>query len=855
MQKFFGGFGAILYVASASTPAGAQEISGQPDLRLELPTTGIAGEPDSFTLVNNPAGMQFLRGPAAGVAATGIGIASTDDTGLRQGDGVGVFASNTFGGNVFPKVGLGVAVEFLNPSSTAAISEKYARLTLASSINLSGYAIGVSWHHFVDGPLGGLDSFDVGYSRRFGKYIHLGAVVRDVLVPSISNPANAGENLRLERRYELEALLRPLGTSRVEVGLNGNIGERSGRWGAGGRLALRLFSGVRFLASFDAREHQYSDLSEQIDLRGNLGVEVSFAGLGLTAVASGDRTGGRDTNLGSGTLYAQIMLPGSLGVFPESRRIERIDLGPEISEAGAINLLLKLRRLEKDDDLVGLIVRADNFAVGWASLNEFRNAFQGLRKAGKKVVFYSTTGTTRSYFLASAADKIYVDPAGGIRLQGFSTTLMYFSGLFDLLGITAQFIRIEEYKSAPETFTETGPTEPAKEMRNQLLDELYGYVVKNISKMRKTSVATIKKAIDEGPYTAGDLENNAFLVDGIVEPDDLSKRLEKDFGGVFPVRGASYEADESWEYPKVAIIHIVGDIVDGQSRVVPILGRRVVGGQTISKAIAAARSDNQVKAIVLRINSPGGSALASELMTREVFKTRGVKPIICSLGDFAASGGYFVAAACDKIFADPMTITGSIGIFNGKFDVSGLLAKLGVSIYTYKRGKRAGLESPYSKFSDSELVMVKEKLRYYYNRFLAAVAKGRKMKPKDVDAIGRGHIWTGIAAKRNGLVDELGGIVDAVKEAKARAGMDEDELVQIMHLPTVKQSLLTRLFGRSPLPFGASDISGEAQLQPLPELGLLRGVFAAFPASLWVNASSPQARLPVVFTDSLADLP
>ena len=694
-------------------------------------------------------------------------------------------------------------------------------------------ALGVTWHHFIDGTVGGLDSFDVGLSRQVNRYLGIGLVVRDVFVPEVNGQ-------RLQRTYEGEVLVRPIGTSRVEVGLGGFIGERDGNWGVRSRISAGLIRGVRLLGAFNIVERRFQGGATDPEFRASAGLEINFGGLAVGAIASGSSLEGEGPNLGGGTLMAQIVTPTELGVFSPSKRIERLDLSAELTSKNFTSILLRLRKMEKDEGVVGVVVRAEGFRAGWATLNELRSQLKRLRKAGKKVVFHAVSGSTRTYFLGSVADKIYVDPAGGIRLQGVSSVAMYFKGLLENLGVEAEFIRIEEYKSAPESFTRAGPTEPALRMRNELMDELFGHMVAGIAKERKISVKRVRKLIDEGPYTAGDLEKKTELVDGIANSDEFNNKVQAVFGGAYPIGSSPYEKPDTWSYPEVAVIYLTGDIAGGNSRSVPVLGKKVVGGDTIAKAIKAARADSRVKAIVLRINSPGGSALASELMAREVFKTRGVKPIICSLGDVAASGGYFAAAGCDQIFADPMTVTGSIGIFNGKFDISGLLSRLGISWHVYKRGAHSDIESQYRRFTEEERVFVKEKLRYYYGRFIGAVAKGRKMTKKQVDDIGRGHIWSGLAAKKNGLVDKFGGVVDAIEAAKMAAGLGQDDQVWIRSLPVVKTGLLSKLLGTGAAPFGQS---GE-QLFPLLGVAL-----KAFPASVWVQPEVPQARLPFVLAD------
>jgi protease-4 len=288
------------------------------------------------------------------------------------------------------------------------------------------------------------------------------------------------------------------------------------------------------------------------------------------------------------------------------------------------------------------------------------------------------------------------------------------------------------------------------------------------------------------------------------------------------------------------VVYVDGDITDGKSQAFPLFGQALAGGETLIEALTAARSDPRIGAIVLRIDSPGGSALASELISREVFATRGVKPIVCSLGNYAASGGYFVAAGCDVIFAEPMTITGSIGIFYGKFDIAGLARKLGVTTDTYKRGKHADLESMFRPYTDDERAVLRDNLKYMYGRFVGAVAEGRGIKQDEVDTIGRGHVWSGTQARPIKLIDRFGGLGDAIDEAKRRIGLAAADQVQLRELPDLPSSLLgtiTSLLG----------VSDERTLQ-LGDLPGIKQLLQGVPASVLVGQGQAQARLPFDIT-------
>ncbi|HEY5933309.1 MAG TPA: signal peptide peptidase SppA, partial [Kofleriaceae bacterium] len=440
------------------------------------------------------------------------------------------------------------------------------------------------------------------------------------------------------------------------------------------------------------------------------------------------------------------------------------------------------------------------------------------------------------YFVASAANKIYVDPAGGVRLVGMAGTTTFFKGAFDHLGVLPQFEKIAEYKSAPEQFTNTAPSETAAKMTNELFDSMWDHWLTQVAAGRRMTKDELRALIDTGPFSAGDLAKDQKLVDAVAAPDKVSQLVMKELGRVIGVDTPAVDRPDRWNRPGIAIIYVDGDITDGKSRSIPFIGQNLAGGETLAQALAYARGNPQIGAVILRIDSPGGSALASELVSREVFATRGVKPILCSFSDLAASGGYFIAAGCELIYAEPMTITGSIGIFYGKFDLSGLLAKVGVTTDTYKRGKRADVESLFRPYTDDERAMLMEKLRYLYGRFVGAVSEGRGMKKEEVDAVGRGHVWTGSQAKTRKLVDRFGGLGDVLDEAKRRMGLGKNDRVQLIELPNLPSSIfgaLGNLLGvRAEPSLSITDIPG------------IRELLKSIPPSVLADPTAPQARLP-----------
>jgi protease-4 len=828
----------LVAVLSAASVARAQvgiRYAEEPTGGLALPTTPLAGEHDARAVDVNPGGLALLRGTELALAL------DLDDTAIATsaGQGFGVYAAGTLGGSLLPKLGVGVGLEWLRPPRADLAPDPGTpfRLTLAWAAPLGDNAgFGVSWHHFIaDGALSGVNAFDLGLSWRLGAHVAIGAALRDLATGAIAGTP-------VQRRYELEAVVRPFATDRLEVAAGGRLGETRLDTAGWLRAAWRVTRGTYVLAQVESRDiHEIVDTAagqQEIDgreARATLGFELSFGRGGAIALANGLRTSAGGSHALGGTFVVRASAAGPESVLPPAEHIERVELAGDISARDLTQLVLRLRAIARDPTAKALVVTFDGPTAGWAAFEELRDEIVAVRRTGKKVFAYMVSGTGREYFVATAADKIYIDPAGGLRLVGMSATTLYFRGTLDLLGVVPQFEKIAEFKSAPEQATESGPTPIAAQMRRELFDSIWEHWVAAVADGRHLTAERVQALVEAGPFSAGQLATSRELVDAVAAPEKVTELIATELGGGYAVDHTSADRPERWSRPGVAIIYIEGDISDGKSQTIPIVDMKLAGGQTLIAAIEAARSDPRVGAIVLRIDSPGGSAVASELISREVFQTRGVKPILCSMSNLAASGGYFVAAGCETIFAEPMTITGSIGIFSGKFDLSGLMRKVGVTTDTYKRGKRSDLESMYRPYNDEERAVLLEQLRYLYGRFVGAVAEGRKLHKDDVDKVGRGHVYSGAQALPLRLVDRFGGVGDALDEARRRMGLQPGTKIDIYELPSQPASLL----GAVGKLIGVSDVSPS-----LADLPVIRELLRDTPASLLASPHAPQARLP-----------
>jgi len=447
---------------------------------------------------------------------------------------------------------------------------------------------------------------------------------------------------------------------------------------------------------------------------------------------------------------------------------------------GLKDILAHIKEAKTDSRIKGIYVDVSAIQGGFASIEEIRNALIDFKKSGKFILAYSEVYTKGAYYLASVADKIYVNPEGMVDFKGFSTEIMFFKGALEKLDIEAQVIKVGTYKSAVEPYILDKMSKPNREQITSFLGSLYTHFLSNIAISRKIPVDSLSAIANTAAVQTATDAVKFRLVDGVKYKDEVLTEL-KSLCGIAQkkeLRSVSISdyTPQSKELSKasadrIAVVYAVGEIVSGEG------DDETMGSENISRAIRTARLDDKVKALVLRINSPGGSSLASDVIWREVELTKKVKPVIVSMGDVAASGGYYIACAADSIFAQPNTITGSIGVFaiipNMKKFFNN---KLGITFDEVKTSKFSEI-SITRPLSDDERLLLQAEVNNIYKTFTQKVANGRHKTPEFIDNIGQGRVWTGAEAIKIGLVDRLGNINDAVKSAAKKAGLKEYKLV------------------------------------------------------------------------------
>lgn len=820
------------------TPLGGEE----PTRGVMLADPSLVGSSDASAVEVNPGALGFVPAWSVYLHHTELRRA-----GRFYGGGDGLWAAVPL--PLISSLVVGAGIQWLRPADSLGYDDS-AKLSLALAWSWRQmFSLGLAYHALFthsSSPQNRLQTLDLGLVFRPFEWFGAALVIRDLTSPIYL------EELPLQRRYELELMGRPFSSHRLEISAGVRISERRGEVDPRFRLALEPLNGLRLFATVELlRRDYYRDDEPLLDVRATAGAAVRLERLELAVASLVGRempqraTAGPLSRDAARTqfqgLAAGLRFEGSRRepLVVGSRRILALRLKGELAERDLVRLVALLRRAERRSDVRGVLLHLDQAELGWGQVQELRGWLRRLRGAGKRSYVYLRSPGEKAYLVGTAADRVMLDPAGGLSLNGLALQNIYFKGLLDKVGASAELVRIAEYKAAPEQYTRTTASEPVRKMRRALVDDLFGRLVADLARERKLAPAKVRELIDAGPYTPAQALQ-AKLVDQLLDPGELERTVQKLSGAQLVRAEEIRRRPDRWMVgPAIAVVLVEGDIVRGKSSTIPLIGRRISGDDSVVAALKEARGDSSVEAVVLRVDSPGGSAMASHRIWQEVVRTRQVKPVVVSLGNVAASGGYYVACGGDRIYAEPSTITGSIGIFSGKLDLSGLLGKLGISIDSESRGKRALLEAWDRPYSEEERAFELKRLRYYYDQFVGAVSQGRGMTREEAEQRARGRVWTGAQAKDKGLVDALGGLGDAVEDARRRAGLAPDRPVRVMMLPRQKKGLVMRaidLLGRAEGGVTGPEAWIPAQLKPL-----LRAVP---PALLRARVGEPLARMP-----------
>ncbi len=458
-----------------------------------------------------------------------------------------------------------------------------------------------------------------------------------------------------------------------------------------------------------------------------------------------------------------------------------------------------IERAARDDRIRGIFLKIGDARISWAQIQELRDELHSFRESEKPVIAYMEYGGLGDYYLATATERIYMMPAGILFVNGILAEIPFFKGTLDKLGIKAEFEHVAEYKTASDVYTRDSMSDAHREMMNSLLDSLYERFLKDVSEARKISAPDLRKVIDRGLLSPQEAVE-AKLIDALKYYDEIKDMLKEEFGGDYHrVSVETYSRSDGFGKvrgkKKIAILYATGMIVSGESSSDPY-GESLLGSDTISKAFEKIRKDGSIKGVVMRVDSPGGSGIASDVIWRETQLTKDEKPIVVSMSGLAASGGYYISMGADAIIAQPGTLTGSIGVLAGKFNLRGFFDWIGFKEELMKRGENADMFSSYVGFTDAQRQLIIDQIYGFYRQFIHKAAEGRGKTDDEIDKIGKGRVWTGEQGKEIGLVDELGGLHRAIELAKEKAGIPEDEEVAIVIYPKKKTLLQMLTSGR-----------------------------------------------------------
>jgi len=533
--------------------------------------------------------------------------------------------------------------------------------------------------------------------------------------------------------------------------------------------------------------------------------------------------------------------------------VEEAVSGQSVEQVYLLELIDAIDQAGQDDRIAGLYLHgsfiSENYGSGYAVLKELRRALEGFKATGKPVYGYTVSPSLRDYYVLSAADHLYLNPFGLLPFNGMASEMLFFGQALERYGVGIQTTRAGKYKSAVEIFTRENMSDANRYQIQELLDDLWAAIKTDVAASRGIPLETLTALSEEQAFFKAEDAQTNRLVDEVAYLDEVITALQEKHGkdltakSFKQVRLRSYinniglhKRSVFQSNRKIAVVYAEGDIVDGEGD----LGQ--VGGDTLARRIRALRKDDTVKAMVLRVNSPGGSAVASELIQREVRKFKQAKPVVVSMGSLAASGGYWISTYADKIYAEPSTITGSIGVFGILFNVGEIANRWGLTFDGVKTAEYSDIYTISRPKDKAEMDVIQSFTDHIYDAFLQKVAEGRGLSLEQVNAIAQGRVWTGMDAIEVGLVDEMGGLEDAIAHAVELAGLGSDwglqQVPEKQDLATQIESMFEHSAGNSRVSGRQSDVVEQAMRTLQRELNTLRsfndpkGVYARLPFEL-----------------------
>ncbi len=754
----------ILFFLIGSWPARSQTANFQPvpldySAGATLPPTSAALIDDATSPQVNPAGLAFMPG---------FGLSYLHERSL----GRNLIADGVYlGQSIFGVVDIGFDLEWLRGDGPF---RRRASWTLAAGAEF--LSLGVTYRSFSSGQpdLNALSTFDIGAMSRPARYLSLAAVIKNLDAPTRGA-------LSFNRQYAFSVGLRPLG-ERYSVAVDYLLTELPS--GSNSRmqytLLAELLNGLGIGAGLAHGFRSEDDVIFQASLT------LNTSHLGVTYAGGGSRSGADHVILArlSSERYPSVASPA--GKFALIDVTEAMSGGTSsalsfigLREADPyLRLMRLLDRAGRDPNLAGLVLKIDNLTeLGLGRSEELRQTILRLRAAGKKVIAVLYAAGDAEYLIASAADKVFAVPEATLLINGFAASPIFLGSAMDKLGVRWEVARVGAYKTATDIFTRSRISAEERETINAYLDTDELTFKAALATTRGITPEKIKAVWSEALVLPAKAKELGF-VDDIIAPAELDSQVEQlaPQSVYEPHYRPGQIRDDRWgEQRQIAIVPVIGTIAGGKSQEDPLGLAKIAGAETVVRALRRAQANPFVAAIVLRVDSPGGDGLASDLMYRAVLEAKKRKPVIASMGDVAASGGYYAAMGADQVFAEPTTITGSIGVFIIKPVLNPLAEKLGVHHETIKRGDLSNFINLLDPWTPEEKAAAQKWVNGFYDGFITEVSNSRRMPREQVDAVAGGRVWSGLDAKGRGLVDEMGGLLEAIDAAKARAGIPASE--------------------------------------------------------------------------------
>ncbi len=859
--------------------------------------TVVAGEGDGASTVTNPANLGYLN------AVNGVvDFGWTAGRARRRGNGVGAFVgipwpasrrARAWGralGLKAPLFSLGLGYQYLyplqpdqqtnEPDSPSQVDNPYSKVTVAASLPLMrwapGLSLGLSYSRLVS--VGNFHAnanlLDLGIAYHPARFIALGLVAHAVNVPRTGPDTSvdvvvdsdtpdqttisaSGNRYSQPFVLEPEVAVRPLGTPAVEfaVGLrwaptlpdDGPARFETFRAEPRARAFVklgpaRLFAQAEMMRYLPLASEGEVDLDARTGARLTAGVEFVDTNFGIGAGLLASARGRNGFSADGGVVRVRLSAERYDGLDAAPRRVTRLQVSRYDGERGLWELVRAVDRIGQQRGIALLETRGMSY--GWAQIEELREAVRRARLQGARVVTYMEGGGLRAYFLAASSDHILAHPTTSLSIVGMRVETFFFADLLDKLGAKAEFVRIAEYKSVPESYERMGPSPASDRQRRLLHTDVWNHVLRVVARDRGQDPRSVKRWIDKAPLDPPAAVRDG-VVDGVAYPDQLDSKLEVLFDRRVRIERPPEQDLHAHDYgplAHVAVLMIEGDLADSESFEVPLIGRKVAGAFTLTREIERLREDKNVKAVVVRVNSPGGSVKASEDIARELDLTDAVKPVIISMSNACASGGYYVATGGRFIFSDATTITGSIGIFYPKVDVSGTLDKLGIEVDRINYGRRAAMRSWLKPYTEDERAAAQQDIQNSYAVFTDRVARSRRMTLAKVDEVARGRVWSGVRGREVGLVDRYGGLHEAIGRAAAIASIDAKTIEVKLYPEEASQAENLRRIFSFDIPLGGvrgSALAGAARVGGFGLPGTLLTILSRLPVGLWL-VSGPQ---------------